>query len=301
MRCPTSGLPTWVVEGERCLSSIKNVLSFVRWRLVPVRYVGKIAAWPRVAASRQHVPRGRTAATVQEQGCLAGPRLSPEALAEIQAIFRPRVADVRPSTTGHTFVNLVKPEDFVPENPVFRFAFSADVLDVADDYFGGRFILDSIQVLYSWPTSEAPHDSQMWHKDYGDSKSLHCVVYLNDVTKIEDGPLVFVDRNDARRIRRSLIIRRITDAQFSAELGAGRIRHFFGRAGESVLVDPAVCYHYGSRCSNPRLAIFVTFNTDRPFVAPTEPILHNGSLILASARQVRSDLTESYLRRLLSL
>ena len=283
------------------MSSVKRVFSFVRWRLIPVRYVGKIAAWPRSVASRRHVPHGRTAATLQEQGCLAGPRLSAEALAAIQAIFRPRIAGVRPPTSGHTFVDLVKPEDFVPANPVFRFAFSADVLDIADDYFGGRFILDSIQVLYSWPTTEAPHDSQMWHKDYGDSKSLHCVVYLNDVTKIEDGPLVYVDRKDARRIGRSLIIRRIPDARFSAELGAGQIRHFFGKAGESVLVDPAACYHYGSRCSNPRLAIFVTFNTDRPFVAPTAPILQNASVILASARQVRPDLSERHLRRILPL
>ena len=281
------------------MSSVKSVLGFVRWQLVPVRYAGKIARWPRGVAAGSHIPRGRAAAMVQEHGFQPGPRLPQQALAEIQAIYRPRAEQVRPTATGHNFVNLVEPGDYVSGNALIRFAFSTEVLDVADDYFGGRFVVDSIQVLYSWPTAVAPHDSQMWHRDYGDSKSFHCVAYLNDVTTVEDGPLVYVDRSDARRIGRSLIIRRIPDARFKSELGNGHIRHFFGQAGESVFVDPAACYHYGSRCRNPRLAIFVTFNTDRPFVAPTDAIRTNADAILAAAKQVRPDLTDRYLQRLL--
>ena len=283
------------------MSTVKDVLGFLRWRLVPIRYFGKFVAWPRNAAAARHVPRGRAAAAVFEEGCQPGPRLTEELLQEILALYRPRSERVRPTTTGHTFTNLVQPEDFVAANPLLRFAFSSDVLDVADDYFGGRFVLDSIQVLYSWPTTEAPHDSQLWHKDYGDSRSFHCVAYLNDVTTIEDGPFVYVDRKDARRIRRSIFIRRIPDARFNAELGDGQVRYFFGRAGESVLLDPAACYHYGSRCRNPRLAIFVTFNTDQPFVAPTDAIRDNADAILVAAKKLRPDLTENYLNRLLSL
>jgi hypothetical protein len=284
------------------MSTATNVLSFLRWRIVAVRYAGKIAGsgpggWLRGSVQ----PRGHIAGAVQEHGYETGPTLAPEVLAHVQMIYRPRSARVVARPSGHPFVNLVEAEDFSPMNPVFRHAFSREVLDVAHDYFGGRLTLDSIQVLHSWPTEGPPHDSQCWHKDYGDNRSLHCVTYLNDVLKVEDGPFVYVDRADTARIRRSPFIRRISDARFAAELGDGRVRAFHGRAGESVFVDPAACYHYGSRCRHPRLAIFVTFNTDSPFVPATEPIRQQAHSILAAARQVRPDLRESYLRSLLRL
>jgi hypothetical protein len=284
------------------MSTVTNVLSFLRWRIVAVRYAGKVSGSnPADWLHRNVPPRGRIAGAVQERGYESGPTLAPEALAHAQSLYRPRSARVVAQPSGHPFVNIVEAEDFAPTNPVFRHAFSPEVLDVAHDYFGGRLTLDSIQVLYSWPTEGPPHDSQAWHKDYGDNKSLHCVTYLNDVLKAEDGPFVYAGRADSARIRRSPFIRRISDAQFAAELRDGQVRTFHGRAGESVFVDPSACYHYGSRCRQPRLAIFVTFSTDRPFIPATEPIREHASRILAAARQVRPDLRESYLRSLLRL
>lgn len=284
------------------MSAVTNVLSFLRWRIVAVRYAGKVfggspADWLQPGLP----PRGNIAGAVRERGFEPGPSLEPEALAHVQSIYRPRSDRVVARPSGHPFVNLVEAEDFTPTNPVFRHAFSPEVLDVAHDYFGGRLSLDSIQVLHSWPSDGPPHDSQAWHKDYGDNKSLHCITYLNDVLKAEDGPFVFVDRIDTARIRRSLFIRRIPDSQFAAELGDGQVRTFHGRAGESVFVDPAACYHYGSRCRSSRLAIFVTFNSDRPFVPATQPIRQHALSILAAAQKVRPDLSESYLRSLLRL
>jgi hypothetical protein len=173
------------------------------------------------------------------------------------------------------------------------------VLDAADAYFGGRVTLDSIQVLWSFPTDDL-RESQMWHRDYGDAKSFHCITYLNDVQSDADGPFVFVDRNDTRRIRSSPIIRRIDDVTFERELGNGKVHSFFGLAGESVFVDPAVCYHYGSRCETGRLAVFVTFNTDRPFVPAQSPLRENRQRVLDAAKLIRPDLDEVYLRRLLN-
>lgn len=284
------------------MSTATNVLSFLRWRIVAVRYAGKVSGSSPAGWLRRSVPpRGRIAGAVQERGHEPGPTLAPEVLAHVQSIYRPRSERVVARPSGHPFVNLVEAQDFAPTNPVFRHAFSPEVLDVAHDYFGGRLTLDSIQVLHSWPTEGPPHDSQAWHKDYGDNKSLHCVTYLNDVLKAEDGPFVFVDRADTARIRRSPFIRRIDDTQFASELGDGQVRIFHGRAGASVFVDPSACYHYGSRCRHPRLAIFVTFNTDSPFVPATEPIRQHARSILAAAQQVRPDLRESYLRSLLRL
>lgn len=284
------------------MSVLRNVASFVRWRVIPVRYAGKLRG---LSAARALAPRPPRTAEVQRiaaEGYGPGPVLGAAELEAVTAIYRPRANLVRPrDDDGHPFLNLFSPEDIDEANPVFRLAFSPRILDVADDYFGGRLVLDSIQVLYSWPTEGPPRASQLWHKDYGDRKSFHWIAYLNDVNGPGDGPFTFVDKRDTRKIASSLVIRRICDRKFLRELGDGRVREFLGRAGESVFVDPAACYHCGSRCKNPRLAIFVTFNTQNPFVAPTALVGENRRRMLDAAIRVRPDLGESYLRRLLNV
>jgi hypothetical protein len=154
-------------------------------------------------------------------------------------------------------------------------------------------------VLHSFPNDdEALRESQMWHKDFGDARSFHCVAYLNDVLDDDHGPFGFVDKADTRRIGSSPFIRRISDEQFAAELGHGRVRTFCGRAGESVFVDPAACYHYGSRCRVPRTAIFATFNTDRPYVDAVPVLRRNAARAASEAAKVRPDVSEAEFRRL---
>ena len=216
-------------------------------------------------------------------------------------MYRPRASQVVARDSGHPFVNLFLPQDMTADNPVIALAFSPPVLDVADDYFAGRCVLDSLQVLYSYPTHGGMRESQLWHKDYGDSRSIHWIAYLNDVTGADDGPFSFVDKHDARRIARSAFIRRIPDHRFMRELGNGQVRQFLGRAGESVFVDPAACYHIGSRCKNARLAIFATFNSDRAFFAPTPLVRENRQALFDAARQLRPDLNTEYLQRLLQV
>ena len=123
-------------------------------------------------------------------------------------------------------------------------------------------------------------------------------MYLNDVETPDGGPVVFVNKPDAMHIRWSPVIRRIPDERFFKELGAGRARTFYGRAGDSIWIDPSVCYHYGSRCKRPRFAIFVTFFTDRPFVDATEPIRANKERLYEVARTIRPELSNRYLASL---
>ncbi|MBP8235286.1 MAG: hypothetical protein KAY22_23600 [Rhizorhabdus sp.] len=283
------------------MALLREIASFVRWRLVPVRYATRVTggSWAR---RRERFPfRTAVSDAIQQQGHHQGPTFSPDLVAAINAAYRPRASTVKPKERGAPFVNLMRPEDIDSGNPVMKLAFSPEVLDPAADYFGGTPTLDSIQVLYSWPTDGPLRESQKWHKDYGDTRSFHCIVYLNDVLKDEEGPFVYVDKRDTRRISKAPIIRRIPDDRFARELGPGTVRSFYGKAGESVFVDPAVCYHYGSRCRTPRLAIFVTFNSHVPFVPPVDLVCENRQKLLEAARTLRPDLSESFLRNLLTL
>ncbi|WP_137153242.1 hypothetical protein [Devosia sp. FKR38] len=282
------------------MTSLRDIGSFIRWRLIPVRYATMLMEYGKNAGA-QRAGVSKTTGILDEQGYHAGPTLDAETVAALREIYVPRGKTVVPKDRGAPFVNLVKPEDFTVDSPLMKVAFSQEVLDPAIDYFGGRLTLDSIQVLYSYPT-EKLRESQFWHKDYGDRKSFHCVIYLNDVLTDDKGPFVFVDKNDTKKIRKSITIRRLADDELKAELGNGEVRTFYGKAGESVFVDPAVCYHYGSRCtSEPRFAIFVTFNTVTPFVPANSQILDNAERLVQVAAQLRPDLNPRFLRNIVRL
>jgi hypothetical protein len=279
------------------VQALKDVYGFLRWRLIPVRQLGKVRRSV-FGVKQPAVLRSRAMQDVQALGYASGPALDAEMLKAIQAIYRPRTIAVVPTSSGHPFTNLFSVADLDPANPVLRYALSPEVLDAAQDYFGGRFLVDSVQVLYSWPTGDRLDASQYWHKDYGDNRSLHCMVYLNDVLDDGAGPFAFVDRNETRKIGHSLAIRRIDDATFAKELGNSNFRRFLGKAGDVMFVDPSQCYHYGSRCETPRLALFVTFNTDRPFVGPVSVLQDNARKAADAAKQVRPDLNPAFLDRI---
>ena len=274
----------------------RDFYKVVRWRLLPVRYAGKLRASMQPRPGNVH--RLRELDPVVARGFAPGPTISAEDLAAIHTIYDPRIAEVSPTRGTHPFVNLIRAEDLRADNPIVRLALSPAVLDRADDYFGGALLIDSIQLLYSWPTEGPLLESQMWHRDYGDTKSFHWIAYVNDVLTEDAGPFGFIDKQSTRRIRDYPIIRRIPDSKFDRELGDGEKQVFYGKAGESVFVDPAACYHYGSRCKSPRLAIFVTFNTDRPMTPPTPPIRENRAALIAAATALRPDLSVDYVNRL---
>ena len=283
------------------MQAIRDVYQLLRWRLIAVRYLWKIKRFLTVPSLPRPAARGNSDSPIARHGHAPGPRIAAAQLDEIRAIYAPRAAEVVPAERGHPFVNLIRPEDITPDNPVMRFAFSREVLDAAHDYFGEEFRFDSIQVLYSYPTEGRHRESQMWHRDYGDTKSFHCVAYVNDVLEPEDGPFVFVDRNDTKRIASAPIIRRIPDDKFRKELGDGQVRSFLGKAGESVFVDPSACYHFGSRCERARTAIFVTFNTHRPFVPAIPLMRENRQTLVETAKAIRPDLSPAFIERILSV
>ncbi len=265
-----------------------------------IRYITMLTNIRWMAYWRNYRPASASIENIFKHGFFEAGKVSPELTNQIRALYQPRTDKVIEQERGAPFVNLMQPKDITPDNPVMKLAFSKDIFDAAHDYFGGHFILDSIQILHSWPTSGKLRESQFWHKDYGDSKSFHAIVYLNDVKDIADGPFVFINKTDTKKIRFSPFVRRIPDDKFKKELNDGEIRHFYGEAGSMVLVDPAVCYHFGSRCQNARMALFVTFNTSMPFVKPQDYVQQNASSIIKTAATLRPDLSRAFIERIVS-
>lgn len=283
------------------MNVFRKIASFLRWRLVPVRYVTMLldnnpTKWLRSGSAKSSICE-----TIETEGFFVPEPVAPEKIDEIITIYKPRAVDVVPTTHGHPFKNLFEEKDITVDNPVMQLAFSKKVLDVAADYFGNKVVLDSLQVLYSFSTEGELRESQYWHLDYGDQKSFHAIAYANDVDNDNDGPFGFVNKSDSKKIGRSFLVQRYTDEQISAKLGHYEIEKFTGKAGALVYVDPAACYHYGSRCKESRLAVFMTFNSWTPFARPAGLIRENKEKILKVAKEIRPDVSEGFLRSLLQM
>jgi len=286
-------------------AALKNTYSFVRYRIIALRYLGKAMRTARRLTDRRGTVAGRQtqeAAEVARTGFAHGPTLPADTVSAMREIYVPRGDAVVPRDRGHPFANLFTPTDVDADNPVFRHALSPDIMAIVHDYFDGDYQFETVQVLHSFPTSGPLRDSQKWHRDYGDAKSLHFITYLNDVEDDAGGPFGFVDRETTKRVRSSPIIRRIDDDRFREEIGPeGEIQKFYGKRGSTLIVDPANCYHFGSRCKTPRLAIFVTFNTLTPYEPLKSAFDNQREKVVAEAAKVRPDLDLAYLERIFGL
>lgn len=285
-------------------TALRDTYGFLRWRLVPVRKLGKVKN--RIAGHRAPPPRDSSfdparLEQLKTRGICPAIPVDPVQVKAIQDIYMPRGDEVVPTEHGHPFENVVRPEDFHADNPLFRLAFSDGILNAAHAYFDGKFSFASIQVARSFPTSGDLRESQKWHRDYGDAKSLHFIMYLNDVTTIEHGPFVYVDKQVSKKVKRSPIIRRLTDEQIAEEIGSSEFETVYGPAGSAVLMDPAACYHFGSRCRIPRTAVFVTFNTHVPYTEMMEPLGSHRAQAAREARKVRPDLAPEYIDSILQV
>ena len=281
--------------------SLKRAASFLKWQLVPVRHLGRIRYLRPQSFLPIERPQSALALEIDTAGYATGPKVSEKQLEALRSTFLPRAPLSPPEKLKAPFINLANSDDLTADNPLVRIAFSKEVLDVAIDYFGERLSLDSLQALYSFPQQGALKESQKWHLDYGDSRSLHCVVYLNDVLDMESGPFVFLNKEQSKKVGRGMIIRRIEDDQLSKESGGALPQITYGKAGTSLWVDPAACYHYGSRCQRARTAVFVTFNSSTPFVAPSPMIANNAEKIAHLGKQMRPDVDPAIFDRMLHI
>lgn len=281
---------------------LKKIITFIRWRLVIIRYITMLFNLRKGFLNKKFSSKLNSSFELKQFGYTSGVNLTKNQVDEILNIYKIRTKDLKFNEFGAPFINLISAKDIKPEDPIMKYTFSKEVLDSAIDYFGGKLILDSIQLLYSWPTSGDLRESQKWHLDYGDSKSFHCITYLNDVDNYEKGPFVYINKSDSKKIKWSPFIRRIQDEQIQKELNSkNKINYFIGNAGDSIFVDPAVCYHYGSRCKIPRMALFITFNTNTPFVAPTKLIKDNKSKLYQVAKIIRPELNDEVLKNIIGI
>lgn len=271
-----------------------KILSFLRWRIVAVRYITLVINL-KVKNLFVKPKYSKLIANIEKLGYAQAPDMSEEVMREILEFYKVKIENAINIKSNQPFVNIMTEDDLVETNPLIKYAFSDCVLGKAVEYYRGNISLNAIQFLYSYPSGTELKESQYWHKDFGDSKSFHAITYLNDVLDEESGPFTFIDKIESKKISWSPFVRRISDAQFQKEFGSKNDIKFYGKIGSTVMVDPSVCYHYGSRGIKPRLAVFITFSSTVPFTPPAPFTDKHSSKIRELGKLIRPDLNPAFL------
>lgn len=143
------------------------------------------------------------------------------------------------------------------------------------DYFPRGLSLWNVALNYSparAPSNEV-NESQLWHWDYGDTRTVHLMINLEDVDG-ENGPFTFISHETNKIVKRHPFwIERFTDVQFEALTGKKISlvkEQFTGKKGSFMFVDPGKILHQGARNIKPRLVAFYTFTTQTPFEVNSE-------------------------------
>lgn len=161
--------------------------------------------------------------------------------------------------------NTIARGELTNENIFVRFALQKNILRIVSSYYGEIPYVSYVFLSLSHRREkESLAYSQLWHKDYDDTKTIKFFVYLNDVTS-EHGPFTYLPKNCSRRVKERFFPIHQTDEIFKS-VPPEDVRQVVGPQFTSFLVDTGHCYHMGSRIKGDekRLAFTVAYTTSPP-------------------------------------
>lgn len=132
------------------------------------------------------------------------------------------------------------------DNPFVSFALQSPILSVLVGFFGEIPLLDDVLLTLSRTTKKSFSLSQLWHRDYDDTKTVKLFVYLTDVASKQDGPFTFIDGPSSDRVGSSLRSRR-GDIEILERLPSDAINEVIAPRLSVFMVNTSRCLHMGSR------------------------------------------------------
>lgn len=187
---------------------------------------------------------------------------------ELLKLYRDRLADPEfneKKLSLRTFMTRISTEEDLDEkNILVRFALQEKVLAVAAAYLGQTPYLSCVHIFQSTSTGEKGwKESQLWHLDREDARTVKLWVYLTDVANIECGPFTFLDKGDSAKVANSFFPTRLTDDDLERQNVLKFQQQIIGPELTAFYVDSSLCYHQGSRVigENVRAVYEATFVT----------------------------------------
>jgi len=156
---------------------------------------------------------------------------------------------------------------------IHRLAHNENVLQIAKQYLGAEPILWLSQLKWSFGDSREKqkmlpslhpepqqYDSDAFHYDTLDFKSLTMFIYLTDVAP-DSGPHVVIEGTQKKSLGEIFRII-LSDAEAQRKFG-NRIKMILGRKG-TLLFEETSSYHKAARCRTKRLMLSIDYVLRRP-------------------------------------
>jgi len=213
----------------------------------------------------------------------AGEELDPKLLAELDQTATGRLTNGYKGTKIRSFFTKYTDDQDLNSDSIFvRFALQPSVQKLVCSYFGNTVpYLGEVAVIQSHSNgNDQWTDSQLWHLDFSDSRTVLLWVYLTDVNTDEQGPFAYLPVEASRKVKNSFFPKRVPDDVVESAGLSKDVRKVYGPRLKSFYVDTARCYHLGSRLrgDQTRLVYLATFITHKPLYPLDNGIKLNGAV-----------------------
>ena len=167
----------------------------------------------------------------------------------------------RPGRLAKEFFNQhFTEEDIAFKSEPLSIALNENILEALAKYFGIAAYLESVDLLESKKVKSLSQ-SQYWHLDRTDSKVAKLFIYCNDVLD-NNGPFTYLSKDSSGQVNQFFSKHYLDDQEIISYIDLDRYSlSVKGDAGTAFLIDTRRCYHFGSRCEQPRLAYIAYYNT----------------------------------------
>ena len=151
-----------------------------------------------------------------------------------------------------------------------RFALQPEILRIANAYYGMRTRLRTYNVWRNFPSSSAPRNSQLWHRDPEDRYVLKLFVYLDDVDR-GCGPIAYAAGSHPKGgLKRAPAFtktaedkaKRSDDAQMAEVVPPERWIEGIGPKGTMVFADTRG-YHKGGQATERERLLYMCMFTSK--------------------------------------
>lgn len=205
-----------------------------------------------------------------------GAELAALASASDAKLANARNREVREINSSKFFWARLLDEDLVDgqfsaNSPFVKFAIQPAIVSFVTEVFGAVPRLDYVALTYSTASDKPLASSQLWHRDYDDTRVLKIFVYLTDVDNEDDGPFTFFTAPHSDKVGFSLKSHR-PDTVLPIEVGEST--KMLGKKLTTFAVETSRCLHMGSRVAHGhhRLMYTATFFA-HPRIFPEPPPL----------------------------
>lgn len=169
----------------------------------------------------------------------------------------------------------------LPADSVFvRFATQPKVIQMLTRALGTVPQLSDVLLTLSEESNEQLVYSQLWHRDFDDTRTLKVFVYLTDVPTTDFGPFTFIPGPESDRIGRFMKSHMPDEVVFNSTT-RDSVREMKSPRATAFVVETSRCLHMGSRMTpgHHRLLYTATFVTvPRPYVEPPPRFTRSGEL-----------------------